>query len=176
MKDKKLKKEIEEEVGKLDSKEIREKIERNKEFNKIGDKETWKRNDYTYKEIIGEFSHDLLIYSTALIILVLIFMGSLGNFYNIPTGDYITNSTKQIVMVSNIVLRSFYDGGYLNPILTTVLFYLVIAMMFVAPTAVLIYRIIKKNKEVNNGRRERKSKGEIFSGRSSNSDSDSNKR
>jgi hypothetical protein len=147
-----------EDFDKLSSKEIREKIEQNKEFNKSGRKVLDIRKDYTAKEIISECFSDILWFSMPILFFGLILMGALGNIADIPKEDFMINSTRNLMTVANATLNAFFDIGYESskPYNYLFLFYLAVFMAFFYPVIVLIYRFVRrymKNGKDNNQER-----------------------
>ena len=58
--------------------------------------DTESKKEKTLKEKIGSHFTDILIFSPAVIIFALFFMGALGNYANIPNEDFLVNATANI--------------------------------------------------------------------------------
>ena len=135
-----------EDLEKLDSEEIRKRLEENEQFDEVGRKILEKRKDYTTKEKLSECFENILSFSIPVLFFGLLFMGALGAMYDIPKEDFMINATRDVAMASNITLNTFFDIGYesKNPQVYVFLFYLAVFMAFFYPVIVLIYRLIRK--------------------------------
>lgn len=110
------------------------------------------------KGIIRECVNDILIFSPAVLVFTLFFMGSIGYFINIPAEDFIVNATQNLNTAANITLTGFYNHGYNHPYFYTFLFYFAVFMAFIHPLIYLIinlYKLKKQKKEEENAFLER---------------------
>ena len=105
--------------------------------------DTESKKEKTLKEKIGSHFTDILIFSPAVIIFALFFMGALGNYANIPNEDFLVNATANIERAANITINAFYKRGYERPKTFTFLFAFSIFMAFIYPIFLIIKDLIK---------------------------------
>jgi hypothetical protein len=145
--------EVDKDLEKLSSDEIRNKIKYNKEFEERGEKLIHKRKENTLKEKIRSNFEDLISGGILILIIGLFYLGSIPVYFNV--NNELTNPSNvsmglnasldvtQVFVTNSLFIRLMNIGAE-NPITWFWIWWLVVLFFFILPVLNIIYLIIKK--------------------------------